>query len=189
MTRAPLLCCIAILTGGCRLEMHDQPKRSEYTESKFFEDRSAQRPLPQGVVARGFLRTNTIFFEGLQGTNLVAQIPLQLSKATLERGRQRFDIYCAVCHGPAGEGDGMVVQRGFPRPPSFNEDRLRTAPDGHLFRVITYGYGVMFPYANRVKPEDRWAIVAYIRALQHRNAVEVSNLPPEARQRLIESAR
>jgi len=159
---------IGIACAGCRFEMHDQPKRSAYKESGFFADRSSSRRLPEGVIARGYLRTNSVFFEGLSGTNLVDDIPVKITRAVLDRGQERYNIYCSVCHGLSGEGNGMVVQRGFPKPPSFDEDRLRNAPVGYFYRVITYGYGVMFPYANRVTPEDRWAIAAYIRALQSR---------------------
>jgi mono/diheme cytochrome c family protein len=169
--------------------MHDQPKRGAYKESPFFADRSSARPLPEGVVARGYLRTNRDFFEGLNGTNLVDEIPIKVTRETMERGRERFEIYCSVCHGLTGEGNGMVVQRGFPRPPSFDEDRLRAAPIGHFYRVITHGYGVMFSYANRVEPEDRWAIAAYIRALQLRGAMPISDLPQPTRKQLPEAPR
>jgi mono/diheme cytochrome c family protein len=181
------LLLLIIGCAGCRSEMHDQPKRGAYKESLFFADHSSGRPLPQGVVARGFLRTNALFFEGLDGTNLVEEIPVKVTPELLARGRERFDIYCSVCHGLGGEGNGMIVQRGFPKPPSFDDSRLRAAPVGHFYRVIAYGYGVMFSYANRVEPEDRWAIAAYIRALQLRNRMPVNELPPQARAQLEEA--
>lgn len=171
----------ALAFAGCRNEMHDQPKRGPLKPSAFFMDGSSARLLPEGVVARGYLRTNQAYFEGLVGTNLLNEIPISVTRETLERGRERFDIYCSVCHGLSGDGNGMVVQRGFPKPPSFDEPRLRQAPIGHFYRVITHGYGVMFPYATRVPPEDRWAIASYIRALQLRPSMAETASHPEQR--------
>jgi mono/diheme cytochrome c family protein len=178
------LCPVCLILTGCRLEMHNQPKETALKSTGFFKNGASARALLPGVIPRGYLRTNVGFFEGLKGTNLVEQIPVKVTRDLLERGRQRFDIYCSVCHGPDGEANGMIVQRGFPQPPSLHIDRLRQAPDGHFFRVITYGYGVMFPYAVRVAPEDRWAIVAYIRALQLSHAGTLAQLPAGARARL-----
>lgn len=107
-----------------------------------------------------------------------------MNAALLARGRERFEIYCAVCHGYTGEGDGRIVQRGMPHPPSYLEDRLRAAPDSHFLTVIANGYGAMYSYADRVAPEDRWAIVAYIRALQLAGHAEAANLPPKDREAL-----
>jgi mono/diheme cytochrome c family protein len=152
--------------AGCRQEMHDQPRHKPLHASSFFNDGMSARPLLTGTVPRGFLHTNDAFYEGLVGTNLVEKIPVAVTTQLLERGRERYNIYCSVCHDLNGEGNGMVVQRGFPRPPSFHIERLRAAPAGHFYRVITHGYGVMYPYRSRVTPEDRWAITAYIRALQ-----------------------
>jgi mono/diheme cytochrome c family protein len=157
---------ILLLVAGCRKEMYDQPRHKPLQSSSFFKDGMSARPLLAGTVPRGFLRTNDALYEGLNGTNLVENIPLRITKELLTRGHERYNIYCSVCHDQNGDGNGMVVQRGFPRPPSYHIDRLRQAPAGHFYRVITYGYGVMYPYASRVSPEDRWAITAYIRALQ-----------------------
>jgi len=175
MKRALSILGFLFLCVGCRVEMHDQPKRGTFKPSAFFDDGASARPLPQGVIARGYLRTNLVYFEGLDGTNLVSAIPIKVTRGVLDRGHERFDIYCSVCHGLSGKGDGMVVQRGFPKPPSFNEPRLRDAPIGYFYHVITHGYGVMFPYATRVEPEDRWAIAAYIRALQLRESTALAN--------------
>ena len=109
---------------------------------------------------------------------------MKVTRELVERGQERFHIYCAVCHGPAGDGNGMIVQRGFPPPPSFSLERLRQAPVGHFYRVITDGYGIMFPYAARVAPEDRWAIAAYIRALQLSTTYRLAELPESARRQL-----
>ena len=115
---------------------------------------------------------------------LVASNPLPLDRQTLERGRQRFDIYCSPCHSVVGDGDGMIVRRGFPSPPSYHTDRLRNAPDAHFYSVITNGYGMMYSYADRVAPDDRWAIVAYIRALQLSQNARIDDVPPQRRAEL-----
>ncbi len=181
MKRVDCAWVLLALLLGCRNEMHDQPKRKAFQSSGFFADRAAARPLEPGTIARGQLRTNLVFFAGLKGTNLVEEIPVKLTHDMLERGRERFEIYCAVCHGSGGDGNGMIVQRGFPAPPSFHIERLREAPIGHFYRVITFGYGVMFPYASRVIPEDRWAIAAYIRALQLSTSFPEAELPAPVR--------
>jgi mono/diheme cytochrome c family protein len=170
---------VLIALTGCRHEMYDQPRAKPLQASSFFKDGMSGRPLVVGTVPQGFLHSDDAFYDGLEGTNLVQEIPVPLTSALLARGQERYDIYCSVCHDRNGEGNGMVVQRGFPRPPSYDIPRLQQAPAGHLYRVITYGYGVMYPYAARVTPEDRWAIVAYIRALQlsHGTSLEKAELP------------
>jgi mono/diheme cytochrome c family protein len=110
--------------------------------------------------------------------------PPALTMTLLQRGQQRFDINCAPCHGRLGDGDGMIVRRGFPRPPSYDSDRLRNAPNQHFYDVITHGYGIMYAYADRVQPADRWAIAAYIRALQASANASVSDVPPDKREEL-----
>jgi mono/diheme cytochrome c family protein len=167
--------------------MHNQPKHEPLESSSFFKDGASARPLVAGTIPRGSLHTNEAMFEGLTGTNLVTEITLKVTAQLLQRGRERFEIYCSVCHGLTGEGDGMIVQRGFPRPPSFQSERLREVPVGHIYRVITYGYGVMFPYAVRVAPEDRWAIAAYIRALQLSESLPAASLSASAKSKLEES--
>ena len=157
---AGLALLVALLASGCD-NMANQPKVNPY---EIYPDASSPLPPmgdPPGTVARG---------------QQSQPPPPPVTMALLERGRQRFDIDCAVCHGLAGFADGMVVQRGFPAPPSYHIDRLRNAPIQHYYDVITNGYGVMYSYAQRVAPEDRWAIVAYIRALQAAQAVPVSQL-------------
>jgi mono/diheme cytochrome c family protein len=144
------------LLGGCHqsLTMSDQPKGSEWERTTLFRNGRVLQPPPPGSVARE------------QDTADVLTQKPAMSLALVERGRQRFNIFCSECHGPTGEGDGMIVQRGFPHPPSFHEPRLIAAPDAHFVDVITNGHGVMYSYADRVPPADRWAIAAYIRALQ-----------------------
>ena len=146
----------------------------------------ASRPVVMHTVARGQLNEDEAFYTGKIGTNLVTTFPVPVTQELLERGRERFEIYCSVCHGRTGEGNGMIVQRGFPVPPSYHIDRLRQAPVGHFFDVMTQGYGIMYSYAERVKPEDRWAIAAYIRALQLSHNVKLADLSAEQKARLEE---
>jgi mono/diheme cytochrome c family protein len=170
-----LLSSIFALTS-CRRDMFDQPKSDALGQSDFFPDGMASRPIPPHTVARGNLQNDDAFYTGMIGTNLVTTFPVSVTREVLQRGRERFEINCAPCHGETGEGNGIVVQRGFPAPPSYHVDRLRAAPVGHFFDVMTRGYGVMYSYATRVTPEDRWAIAAYIRALQlsqHASLVDV----------------
>ncbi len=178
MTRVRWLFLLGLCTlTACRPDMFNQPKSKPLGASDFFPDRAASRPLPPHTVARGHLDEDTVFFTGMIGTNLVETLPMPVTLALLERGQARFDIYCAVCHGQTGQGNGMVVQRGFPPPPSYHIDRLRTAPIGHFYDVITHGYGIMFSYASRVEPADRWAIAAYIRALQLSRHATLEDVP------------
>ena len=144
----------------------------------------ASRPVSQFTVARGHLNEDGAFYTGKIGTNLAIEFPFPITREVLARGRERFDIYCAPCHGRTGEGNGMIVQRGFPVPPSFHIDRLREAPVGHFVDAITRGYGIMYSYAARVAPADRWAIAAYIRALQLSREATVADLTPEQRAKL-----
>jgi mono/diheme cytochrome c family protein len=180
----------ALLTGcGVRFDMQDQPRYKAYKQSDFFADRRASRDMPEGTVARGQLHENKAFYTGkIDNPNLSAPVatttsptgntivttfpndidefPIPVTKELVDRGQERFNIYCIVCHGPVGNGDGMIVRRGFVKPPTYHDDRLRNAPVGHFFDVITNGWGRMNSYAAAVQPADRWAIIAYIRALQ-----------------------
>jgi hypothetical protein len=178
-------CWMALGLTACRRDMFDQPKSKPLAESEFFPDGGMSQPLPPHTVARGDLEASDAMYRGMEGTNLVDVIPIPITRAFLDRGRQRFDIFCAVCHGRTGEGDGMVVQRGFPRPPSYHIDRLRQAPVGHFFDVISRGYGAMYSQASRVAPADRWAIVAYIRALQLSRHASLSDVPLPERGQLM----
>jgi len=164
--------------------MFDNSKYRPYEVSEFFSDQSVSRPPVLHTVARGQLEDDDHFYRGVSGTNLVETFPFPITAKILARGQERYDIHCSVCHGRAGEGLGMIVQRGFPQPPSFHIPRLREAPVGHLYNVITRGYGVMYSYASRVEASDRWAIVSYIRALQLSQNARVSDLPPNDRAKL-----
>jgi len=173
-----------LIFGGCRQEMYDQPSYRPLKESDFFANKMASRPVVANTVARDQLNEPESFFTGKIGTNLLERFPIELNHEVLARGHQRYDIYCAPCHSAIGDGQGMIVQRGFPPPPSYHIDRLREAPVGHFYDVITHGYGIMYSYANRVSPADRWAIAAYIRALQLSQNSMVDQLPATDRAKL-----
>jgi mono/diheme cytochrome c family protein len=164
--------------------MYNQPRSNPLAKSDFFADGAASRTLIPGTIAQGQLDEDDAFYHGKNGTNLVGDFPVPVTLALLERGRERYDIYCAVCHGRTGDGHGMIVQRGFPPPPSYHIDRLRQVPPGYFFDVITHGYGVMYSYAARVEPADRWAIAAYIRALQLSHNARLEDVPPADRSQL-----
>jgi mono/diheme cytochrome c family protein len=167
--------------SACRQDMHDQPKYVPLRESTFFADsRSARAPVP-GTVARGQLHEDALLYTGkIDGTDATV-FPFAVDATVMSRGRERYDIYCSPCHGRTGAGDGMVVRRGYRAPPSFHADRLRLAPVGHFFDVITTGFGAMPDYAAQIKAEDRWAIAAYIRALQLSEHATVTDVPPDQR--------
>ena len=180
---------LACLCTACRQDMYNQPKAKPYSESDLFQDGTSARPIPAHAMQYHQPRENEAYYTGLLNGVLVAQLPapLQLTPELLQRGRERYDIYCAVCHGMTGEGNGRVVQRGFPPPPTYHSERLRNAPIGHFYDVITNGYGVMYSYASRVEPNDRWAIAAYIRALQVSRAETIQDLPPNEQKKLKEA--
>lgn len=176
---------LVLLTGaGCRQDMHDQPKYTAYKPSNFFADGRSARPVVEGTVAQGHLNEDELLHAGKVGGQPATLFPFAVDEALMRRGRERYDIFCSPCHGLAGEGDGMVVQRGYRRPPSFHVDRLREAPPGHLYDVITSGFGAMPDYAAQIPVRDRWAIVAYMRALQLSQNAYGPELSPEAQGRL-----
>lgn len=178
-----LVACL-ILLGCDQQDMVVQPKLRPLQESAFFADGQASRPPVPGTVARGQLQSDRAFYTGESDGKLIDTIPLTITPAVLERGRERFTIYCSPCHDRTGSGHGMIVRRGFTAPPTYHQERLRDAPAGHFFRVITNGYGAMYSYASRVAPEDRWAIVAYIRALQLSQHARLSDLPADDRSKV-----
>ena len=177
---------VLVFLTGCRQDMQDQPKMKPYRGTTFFADKLSARQPIEGTVPRGFLRTDTEFFTGKKsGTTGQQQqqqaavpgqdnsfpddidyFPIPITEEVVQRGRSRYDIFCGACHGLTGNGDGMIVRRGFRRAASFNDDRLRQAPVGHFFDAITNGWGAMPSYSSQIPVQDRWAIVAYIRALQ-----------------------
>jgi mono/diheme cytochrome c family protein len=179
------------LVTGCRYDMQDQPRYKALKKNDFFKDGRAMRDLPAGTVSRGNLREDKAFYTGKRentggaasapaqmtmdasGNMVVAsfpdaieEFPVPVTEELINRGEERYKVFCIVCHGPVGNGDGMIVRRGFPKPPTYNDDRLRNAPVGHFYDVITNGWGKMNSYASQVPVADRWAIVAYIRTLQ-----------------------
>jgi mono/diheme cytochrome c family protein len=170
------------------LDMYDEPRFEPLEASTFFDDGTSARPLVPGTVARGDLREDDGFYQGKVDGKYVTTLPVDLDEQLLLRGQERFNIYCSPCHGRVGDGNGMIVERGFRRPPSFvSTDRLLNAPVGHFYDVMTNGFGAMPSYASRVAPRDRWAIVAYIRALQRSQNGVVDDVPPELRDKIAES--
>ena len=165
--------------------MHNQPRYKPYAESELFSDHRSERPQVEGAVARGHLRIDQARYSGkLNDGGDVDAFPFPITRDDLARGQQRFNIYCSPCHSRLGDGNGLVVQRGFRQPPSYHIDRLKQAPVGHFFDVITNGFGAMASYATRVAPDDRWRIIAYIRALQLSESATINDVPPDQRQNL-----
>jgi cytochrome c553 len=186
--RAGVLLGVLLMAAGCRLDMHLQPKYLPYQATSFFPDgRSERQPVP-GTVARGQLRTDELFYTGRENGVSVDKFPFPITRADLERGRERFNVYCTPCHDYTGSGRGMIVQRGFPQPPSYHIQRLRDAAVGHFYEVITNGFGAMYSYAARVEPADRWRIAAYIRVLQLSRNAKIEDVPESERQKLGASA-
>lgn len=174
---AALLLSLAAGSAGCRQDMQDQPKYKDLRGSAFFEDRRSARPVVEDTVPRGLPYGDTAFLTGKENGQPVTQLPVTLTRALLERGRDRYAIYCAPCHGLTGNGLGIVVQRGYRQPPSFDIDRLRAAPVGYFFDVQTNGFGSMMDYKAQIPPADRWAIAAYVRALQLSQRATLSDVP------------
>lgn len=158
--------------------MHDQPRYKPLAESHFFSDLRSARPPVEGTVARGQADVSSYFYTGKIGNNPGDFMPFPVTEQVLAHGRERFDIYCSPCHSRLGDGNGMIVQRGFRAPPSYHTERLRKAPLGYFFDVMTNGFGAMPEYASQVPPADRWAIVAYIRALQLSQDATSADVPP-----------
>ncbi len=183
------LLCLALFclcfVEGCRLDMHTEPRYDPLSPSTLFSDGRSERPMVPGTVARGHLRTDELLYTGRINGQLANVFPFPITKADLERGRQRYDIYCTPCHDYAGTGDGMIVRRGFPAPPSYHIARLVNAPVGHFFDVMTNGYGTMYSYADRVSVKDRWRIAAYIRALQLSENATLNEVPQNERLKLL----
>jgi hypothetical protein len=179
--------CLSLITG-CRQDMHDQPRYEPFEASAFFADGRSVRPLVPGTVARGQLRTDIHFSTGMVENKAVDTLPFPVTRPLLERGQERYTIFCVPCHGSLGNGQGIIVQRGFRQPPSLHLERLREAPIGHFFDVMTSGFGAMADYATQIPPQDRWAIATYIRALQLSQHATLTDVPAEVRQRLESEA-
>jgi mono/diheme cytochrome c family protein len=183
---AAALCLLA--ATGCRQDMHNSPKAIPLRESVFFKNGSSARPLVEGTVARGTLQDDVAFFTGKNGAADVDALPFALTAEVLDRGEQRYNIYCAPCHGVTGRADGMIVRRGYRQPPSFHIERLRQAPIGHFYDVMANGFGAIQDYKAQVAPRDRWAIAAYLRALQLSQHAAAADLTTEDRQKLSQPA-
>jgi len=179
----PATVCL-LAAAGCRQDMHNQPKYIPLRDSNLFANGSSARPLVEDTVARGTLQEDEAFFTGKTGGAEVNTLPFLLTKEVLDRGEQRYNIYCSPCHDMAGTGQGMIVRRGYRQPPSFHIDRLRQVPIGHYFDVITNGFGAMPDYRAQVAARDRWAIAAYVRALQLSQHAMATEIPAEDRQKL-----
>jgi mono/diheme cytochrome c family protein len=174
----PLLVVAITLTAACRIDMHVQPRQNPLSRSEFFSDQRSARPIVEGTVARGQLHEDAYFYTGKVGNNPGDVMPFPVTKDVLERGQERFNIYCAPCHSRVGDGNGFVPSRGFARkPPSFHIVRLQKAPVGYIFDIITEGFGIMPDYASQIPPQDRWNIVAYVRALQLSQNATMTDVP------------
>jgi mono/diheme cytochrome c family protein len=178
---------LSILAAACRQEMYDQPKYQPLEKSSFFSDSRSSRPVVEGTVARGMLDAVAAPIPpgGAPGAAALATtLPMPLTRELVSRGRERYDIFCSPCHDRTGGGEGMVVRRGYRPPPSLHIDRLRDAPIGHFYDVMTRGLGAMPDYAQQVPPADRWAIAAYLRALQLSQRALIADVPREERAKL-----
>lgn len=176
-----LLCATAgiVFLTGCQQDMARQPKNKPLSPSPFFDDGRSERPLVENTVARGSIADDDLFVP--KDSNA---FPLPLTPELLKRGQDRYRIFCTPCHGLQGDGNGMIAMRGMKHPPSYHDARLRQVPNGYIYDVITNGFGAMLGYSAQIPPKDRWAIIAYVRALQLSRNAPVSELSPEQRQKL-----
>jgi mono/diheme cytochrome c family protein len=185
----PILCLLLLFAvPACRQDMHDQPKVEPLESSSFFEDGRGSRPGVAETVARGWLGDDDHLQTGKIGKKFVRTFPYSMDLARLRRGRERYDIFCSPCHDRTGSGNGMIVQRGYRRPPSFHEERLREAAVGYIYDTIVRGFGAMPSYAPQIPVADRWAIVAYVRALQLSQNARLSDVPLQERTALDRAA-
>jgi Cytochrome C oxidase, cbb3-type, subunit III len=170
-----------LLASGCQIrqDMADQPKYKPLDPSSFFEDGRSERPLIANTVAHGSIDEDALFIP--KDSNA---FPLELTPELMQRGKERYGIFCTPCHGLQGDGNGMVAMRGMKHPPTYHQERLRKIPNGYIFDVITNGFGQMLGYSAQIPPKDRWAIIAYVRALQLSRNAPVSELPPDLREKL-----
>jgi mono/diheme cytochrome c family protein len=183
-----LLATTSLVAAGCRQDMHDAPRYEAFEASSSFADGRASRTAPAGTVARGWLRDDEALYTGKVAGQMVDQFPFPIAHADLQRGQQRFNIYCTPCHGKLGDGNGMVVQRGLRQAASYHQDRLRQEKAGYFYDVITNGFGAMQGYAEQIPVRDRWLIVAYVRALQLSQHASVDDVPADKRAELDASA-
>lgn len=184
------LCLVtSVLLTGCRQDMLNQPRYKPLAESEFFEDGRGARPAVAGTVARGQLKVDSHLYTGRVNGALVNTFPFPVTREVMQRGQERYNIFCALCHDRVGNGNGMIVRRGFRQPPSFHIERLRQVPIGHFYDVITNGLGAMADYSAQVPVHDRWAIVTYIRALQLSQRATPGDVPPTVWREFQEAAK
>ena len=186
--RLAALVVAGVALAACRQDMHDAPRYDPLERSVFFDDGLSARPLIANTVARGQLREDRHLYEGVVDGQPADTFPMEVTPAVMQRGQERFNVFCSPCHGQTGEGNGMVVQRGFRQPPTYHQDRLRDAPVGYFFDVMTRGFGAMPDYASQVPVADRWAIAAYIRALQLSRNAALDDVPADRRAALDQPA-
>lgn len=185
MIRALPVFALALLFAACRQDMHDQPRYKPLAASTFFPDGRSARPIPANTIAWGELNDNDKVHTGEENGEFLDTIPIPVNLGLLRRGQARFDIFCSPCHGRLGDGEGMVARRGFHFPANFDSDRLRQVPPGYIYQVISNGYGAMGDYADQIPSvEDRWAIVAYLRALQLSRHASLADVPQAERGQL-----
>ena len=183
MLRGKQLLPVAALLASlaCRQDMHNQPRYKPFAATDFFGDGRSARPVVEGTVARGHLRIDKARYTGKVDGEDVTEFPFAITRADLVRGQERFNIYCSPCHSRIGDGNGMVVRRGFRQAASYHTDKLMKAPIGHFFDVMTNGFGAMPSYGSRVEPDDRWRIAAYIRVLQFSENARIDDVPADQR--------
>ena len=188
-SNSSIRCCLMVIClglVGCQQKMADQPRYEPLQKSELFEDQRASRPLVEGTVPREQLNADDEFYTGKVNNEPAKTFPFTVDRGLLLRGQERFTIFCSPCHSRLGDGQGMIVRRGFRPPPSFHIERLREAPPGHFFDVISHGFGAMPGYAEQIPARDRWAIVAYIRALQLSQNAALTDVPETERRALLE---
>ncbi len=173
-----------LLMASCRQDMQDQPRYKPLGASRFFADGRDARPIPPGTIARDELNDTDSFHTGEANGAFLDTIPLKIDSKLLHRGQERFDIYCSPCHGRTGDGNGMVAKRGVKIPADFHTGRLREVPPGYIYQVIKNGYGAMGDYGDQIPVRDRWAIVAYVRALQLSRDASLNDVPAKQRGQL-----
>jgi len=178
------LIVLAATVGGCRQDMHDAPRYEPLEASTFFADGRSSRTLVANTVPRGQLHEDRHLYEGIVDGKPAETFPFPITEEVMRRGQERYTVFCTPCHGRTGEGNGMIVERGFRKPPSYLEDRLRNAPAGYFFDVMSHGFGAMQDYASQLPVADRWAIAAYIRALQYSQRATVEDVPAAERENL-----
>ena len=186
LRRAGLI-AIGLWLAGCQQKMADQPRYEPLQKSNFFDDQRTARPIVEGTVARGHLNADEQFYTGKSNGEPAKTFPFPIDRQVLLRGEERFNIFCAPCHDRVGSGQGMIVRRGYRPPPSLHIERLHAAAPGYFYDVISHGFGVMPDYAAQISPRDRWAIVAYIRALQLSQNAAIGDVPEDKRGALLET--